>query len=305
MKVINIGSSPLQAGEVALGCMRMAGLSTKDADAVIRTSLEEGVTLFDHADIYGGGASEEVFGRAVDLKGADRDKLILQSKCGIRSGFYDFSKEHIVTSVEKILKRLGAENLDILVLHRPDVLMEPEEVASAFSELKKSGKVHYFGVSNHHPGQIELLKQYVDVPLIINQIQLSLMHTPVIDAGLQVNMHREGAVQRDGMLLEYCRKESMTIQAWSPFQHGMIEGPFIDNSDFPEVNKKLEEIAEQKGISKTTAAAAWLLRIPASIQPIIGSMTPDRIRQAAAASNVNLSREQWYELYTAAGNDLP
>ncbi|NJP38921.1 aldo/keto reductase [Alkalicoccus luteus] len=305
MKVINIGNSPLQAGEVALGCMRMADMSPKDAENVIRTSLEEGVTLFDHADIYGKGASEEVFGKAIDLKGADRDKMILQSKCGIRSGFYDFSKEHIVTSVDSILKRLGADHLDILVLHRPDALMEPEEVASAFSELKKSGKVNYFGVSNHHPGQIELLKQYVDVSLIVNQVQLSLMHTPIIDAGLQVNMHQDGAIHRDGMLLEYCRKENITIQAWSPFQHGMIEGPFIDNDDFPELNKKLRELAEEKGISKTTAAAAWLLRIPASIQPVVGSMTPERIRQAAAASKVDLTREEWYGLYTAAGNDLP
>lgn len=305
MKKIKLGTSEVESGEISLGCMRMDQLTVPEAEEVIKISLERGINLFDHADIYGKGKSEEVFGKAVDLRSSLRNEIILQSKCGIRDGFFDFSKEHIIASVEGSLKRLGAESLDILLLHRPDALMEPEEVAAAFSELKQSGKVQHFGISNLRPGQTELLKTHVEEPLLINQLQLSLMHTPMIDAGFNVNMQNEAAVNRDGQLLEYTRKEGMTLQAWSPLQHGMIKGPFIGNKDFPEVNKKLEALAEEKGLTATAVAVAWILRIPGKMQPVIGSMNKTRIQEITQVSSDTLSRQEWYDLYHAAGNKLP
>ncbi|WP_280770870.1 aldo/keto reductase [Salipaludibacillus daqingensis] len=305
MKKITIGKSDVQTGNIALGCMRMDKLTKAEAEKVIHTSLEVGIDLFDHADIYGGGKSEEVFGNAVDLKSSIREQMILQTKCGIRDGFFDFSKDHIIQSVEKSLKRLNTENIDILLLHRPDALMEPEEIAEAFSQLKASGKVRHFGVSNQHPLQVELLKKYVKEDLIINQLQLSLLHTPMIDAGLNVNMQNKPSIVHDSNVLEYSRLNDMTIQAWSPFQHGMIEGVFVGNKDFPEVNNKLQEIADKKGVTDSAIAVAWILRHPANIQAVIGSMNLSRIKDIARASDVILSRQEWYELYRAAGNDLP
>ncbi|PRO64802.1 aldo/keto reductase [Alkalicoccus urumqiensis] len=305
MKQIEIGTSGVHTGEIALGCMRMNQLNAAEAEKVIRTSMEAGITLFDHADIYGKGESEEIFGKAVDLNGPDRQHMIIQSKCGIRGGFFDFSKEHIVRSVEESLKRLGTDYMDILLLHRPDALMEPEETAEAFHQLRREGKVTHFGVSNQHPGQVELLEDAFDEKLHVNQLQLSLMHTPMIDAGFNVNMRNDAAVNRDGGLLEYTRKRGMTLQAWSPLQHGMIEGPFLNNDQFPEVNKALDSFAEKKGVTNTAAALAWILRLPLSVQPVIGSMNTERIAGAAEASNVKMTREEWYELYRAAGNDLP
>ncbi|PYZ91948.1 aldo/keto reductase [Salipaludibacillus keqinensis] len=305
MKKLNLGISELQAGEIALGCMRMDQLTHKQASNVVHTALEEGINLFDHADIYGKGKSEEVFAGAVDLKSSLRDQMILQTKCGIRDGFFDFSKEHILHSVEESLKRLRTDDIDILLLHRPDALMEPEEVAEAFTQLKKSGKVRYFGVSNQNPAQIELLKKHVQDDLIINQLQLSLMHTPMIDAGFNVNMQNDPSIVRDSNLLEYSRLNDMTIQAWSPFQHGMIEGVFVGNEDFPNVNAKLQELAEKKGVTDSAIAIAWILRHPARIQPVVGSMNPQRLQDIAQASHIQLTREEWYELYRSAGNDLP
>lgn len=215
MKRITIGNSALTASEISLGCMRMADLSREDANKVINTALENGIDFFDHADIYGGGKSEEVFADAIDMNATIREKMILQSKCGIRQGFFDFSKEHIIASVEGSLKRLKTDYLDTLLLHRPDTLFEPEEVAAAFTELEKSGKVRHFGVSNQNPGQIELLKKYVDQELIANQLQFSIMHTGMIDTGFNVNMTIDPSLDRDGGILEYSRLNNMTIQAWS------------------------------------------------------------------------------------------
>lgn len=305
MKKITLGTSNVEAGEIALGCMRMDKLSKTEAAKVIENALEVGVDLFDHADIYGKGMSEEVFADALELVSASRDQLILQTKCGIRNGFFDFSKEHIIDSVEGSLRRLKTDYIDILLLHRPDALMEPEEVAEAFTKLKKSGKVQYFGVSNQNPMQIERLKKYLDQDLIINQLQLSLMHTPMIDAGFNVNMANDPAIVRDSNILDYSQLHQMTVQAWSPFQYGMIEGVFVGNELYPEVNVKLTEIAEKKGVSESAIAIAWILRHPARMQPVVGSMNPDRLKEIAKASNVKLTREEWYELYRAAGNKLP
>lgn len=305
MKKIKLCTSELQAGEISLGCMRMSGLSTQEAAIVIETAREEGINLFDHADIYGSGKSEEVFADALALTSIARDDLLIQTKCGIRKGFFDFSKEHIVSSVEGSLQRLKTDYVDLLLLHRPDALMEPEEVAEAFTTLKESGKVRHFGVSNQNPMQIELLKKYVKQDLIINQVQLSIMHTPMIDAGLNVNMRHDPAIVRDSSVIEYSRLNDMTLQAWSPFQYGMIKGPFIGNPDFPEVNKKLQELAEKYDVTDSAIAISWILRHPAKIQPVVGSMNPERLKQIAEASHITLTREEWYELYRAAGNQLP
>ncbi|MBC2063116.1 aldo/keto reductase [Listeria marthii] len=305
MKHITIGNSALTASEISLGCMRMADLSKEDANKVINTALENGIDFFDHADIYGGGKSEEVFADAIDMNATIREKMILQSKCGIRQGFFDFSKEHIISSVEGSLKRLKTDYLDTLLLHRPDTLFEPEEVAAAFTELEKSGKVRHFGVSNQNPGQIELLKKYVDQELIANQLQFSIMHTGMIDTGFNVNMTIDPSLDRDGGILEYSRLNNMTIQAWSPFQFGFFEGVFLDNDKFPELNKTIDKIAADKGVTNSAIAVAWIQRHPASFQTVVGTMNPGRIADIAKASDVTLSREEWYEIYRAAGNQLP
>ncbi|EAF9237421.1 aldo/keto reductase family oxidoreductase [Listeria monocytogenes] len=305
MKRITIGNSALTASEISLGCMRMADLSKEDANKVINTALENGIDFFDHADIYGGGKSEEVFADAIDMNATIREKMILQSKCGIRQGFFDFSKEHIIASVEGSLKRLKTDYLDTLLLHRPDTLFEPEEVAAAFTELEKSGKVRHFGVSNQNPGQIELLKKYVDQELIANQLQFSIMHTGMIDTGFNVNMTIDPSLDRDGGILEYSRLNNMTIQAWSPFQYGFFEGVFLDNDKFPELNKTIDKIAADKGVTNSAIAVAWIQRHQASFQTVVGTMNPGRIADIAKASDVTLSREEWYEIYRAAGNQLP
>jgi predicted oxidoreductase len=305
MKNINIGNGKISASEVSLGCMRMARLSVKEAAELINTAFEEGINFFDHADIYGGGKSEEIFAEAVDMKPSVRGKFILQSKCGIRQGFFDFSKEHILNSVDGILKRLKTEYIDTLLLHRPDTLMEPEEVAEAFDILHSSGKVRHFGVSNQNPMQIELLSKFVNQKLIINQLQLSIMHTGMIDSGINVNMKIDPSVDRDGNILEYCRLKDITMQAWSPFQYGFFEGVFLDNDKFPELNKKINELAEAKGVPNTAIAVAWILRHPAKIQTIAGTTSSQRLRDICKASNIELTRQEWYEIYRAAGNKLP
>lgn len=303
MQRMNLGKSDLSVPQIGLGCMRMSDLSTKEARAMIDKSLDLGIDFFDHADIYGKGEAEKVFANAIEP--SLREKMILQSKCGIREGFFDFSKEHIISSVEGSLKRLNTEYLDVLLLHRPDALMEPEEVAEAFSQLEKDGKVRHFGVSNQNPMQMELLKKHVDQELIVNQVQLSLMQTVMLDHGFNVNMENEAAVNRDGEIIEYCRLNDISLQAWSPFQHGMIEGAFIGNKDFPEINEKLQAVASRYGVTDSAIAIAWILRHPAGIQPIVGTMNKQRLEDISEAVNVKLTREEWYELYRAAGNDLP
>ena len=305
MKKINIGNGELKASEISLGCMRIADLSVSDAARLIDTALEEGIDFFDHADIYGGGRSEEVFSEAVGMNPAVRERFIIQTKCGIRNGFFDFSKEHILNSVEGSLKRLKTDYVDTLLLHRPDTLMEPEEVAEAFDILFNSGKVKYFGVSNQNPMQIELLNKYLNQKIIINQLQLSITNTGMIDSGINVNMKIDPSIDRDGSILEYCRLKDITIQAWSPFQYGFFEGVFLDNPKFSELNKKLNELAEVKGVTNTAIAIAWILRHPAKIQPIAGTTNKQRLIDICKASQIQLSRQEWYDIYRAAGNKLP
>ena len=305
MRRITLGQGEISASEISLGCMRINSLDLKDAEKLINTAIEEGIDFFDHADIYGGGKSEEVFSKAVGMSSSKRDRLIIQSKCGIRKNQYDFSKEHILNSVDGILKRLNTEYLDILALHRPDTLMEPEEVAEAFDQLHISGKVRYFGVSNFNPMQIELLNKYLKHKIIINQLQLSLTNTGMIDSGFNVNTKFETSIDRDGSILEYCRLKDITIQAWSPFQYGFFEGVFLGSEKYTELNSKINELSEKYNVSDAAIAIAWILRHPAKIQPILGTTNADRLKSICKASQVDMSRTEWYELYLAAGNKLP
>ena len=305
MKQVVLGKSGVTAPAIGVGCMRIDKMEESALSRYIHTALECGITFFDHADIYGGGNCEALFGRVLAKEPGLRDKLVLQSKCGIRSGLYDFSREHIRSSVEGILSRLGTDHLDFLLLHRPDALMEPEEVAEVFTQLEQEGKVLHFGVSNFNARQLELLQAAVKQPLCVNQLQFSLMHAGLLSRALETNTQFPHAADRDGEVLDYCRLHQVTVQAWSPFQYGFFEGVFVDNEKFPELNGKLQELSEKYGISKTALAVAWILRHPAGIQTIVGTTNPDRLRDIATACTVALSREDWYALYLAAGNQLP
>lgn len=303
MYKFELGKSGLQVPAVAVGCMRISDMSQKEVSAFIDTALENGTNFFDHADIYGGGKSETVFGNAITP--SMRDEIIIQTKCGIRQGRFDFSYEHIVSSVTRSLERLKTDYIDVLLLHRPDALMEPEEVAKAFDELKSSGKVRHFGVSNHNPYQIQLLQSCLDMPLCVNQLQFSVMHTPMIQSGINVNMYNDSATNRDGGVLDFCRLNKITIQPWSPMQYGFFEGCFIDNEKFPELNNTLAEIGDKYGVSKTAVAFAWILRHPAKMQPVTGTTNLTRLKDCITSSEITLTREEWYEIYRAAGNVLP
>ncbi|WP_274366071.1 aldo/keto reductase [Paenibacillus thermotolerans] len=305
MKTIKLGTSNLEVPVVAVGCMRINSLNKSEAERFVQTSLELGANFFDHADIYGGGTCEEIFSDAIHMNDDIREKIVLQSKCGIRKGMFDFSKEHILNSVDGILKRLKTDYLDVLLLHRPDALVEPEEVAEAFDQLESSGKVRHFGVSNQNPMQIQLLKKFVKQPIVANQLQLSITNATMISSGINVNMENAAAVNRDGSVLDFCRLNDITIQPWSPFQYGFFEGVFLGNEKFPELNKKIDEIAAKYSVSNTTIAVAWLLRHPAKMQPVIGTMNIERLTDCIKASDIYLTREEWYEIYRAAGNVLP
>ena len=305
MNKLKLGQSGLYASDVVLGCMRIGDMQPKEAAAWIEHGLSLGIDMFDHADIYGGGKAEEVFAKAMRELPGCREKMVLQSKCGICKGYFDFSKEHIVRSVEGILQRLNVEALDVLLLHRPDTLMEPEEVAAAFDALQTAGKVQHFGVSNQNPMQMELLSRTVKQPLIINQLQLSPTNTGMIDCGLNANTHFDAGINRDGSVLEYCRLHNITIQTWSSLQYGWFEGTYLDNPKYEALNVVLRRIAAERNVTNTAVAVAWILRHPAKMQVIVGSTNLKRMAEIAAAETVGLSRQEWYEIYLAAGNTLP
>jgi len=326
MKTIRISNTPLEVSQIAYGCMELGGGSGPEpvseetrnhALRAVQTALDEGINFFDHADIYGRGKSEEVFSAVFRMHPGLRDQITVQSKCGIRfpgdphegsPGRYDFSYQHIVESVEGSLKRLGTDYLDLLLLHRPDPLVEPEEVARAFDDLQKSGKVRFFGVSNHTGAQIALLKKYVDQPLVVNQLEMSVVHTHLLDEGIVFNQDRPGRPVRGEDTLEYCRLTDVVIQAWSPLAQGYVSGRPMENP--PEHIARTSELvawmAEEKNVSREAILIAWLLRHPAHIQPIIGTTNPDRIRAACQAGEVELSREEWFRLFVAGrGGPLP
>ena len=305
MKYIDLGGSGLNASAIALGCMRIPEMSVNEVSVLINKCLELGVNFFDHADIYGEGVCEELFGKVFKEDKTLRDKLLLQSKCGIRKGYFDFSKDHILKSTEGILQRLGIECLDVLLLHRPDTLMEPDEIAEAFKILHSSGKVRYFGVSNMKPQQIKLVQEAVEYKLIVNQLQFSATNTGMIDSGLFVNMEANQSIDRDGSILEYCRRKNITIQTWSSLMYGYFAGTFLDNEKFTKLNEVLDRIAKDKGITKASLAIAWILRHPAKMQAVPGTTKYTRIADMVKGVDIELSKPEWYEIYAAAGNQLP
>lgn len=315
MKTMRLGTTPLEVSRIALGCMRMSQ-DRREALASIRAALDQGINFFDHADIYGRGQREESFSAVWEEAPGLRGRIFLQSKCGIRPAGdpdpsapkrYDFSAAHILAAVDGSLRRLKTDYLDVLLLHRPDALVEPEEVAHAFDRLHSQGKVRYFGVSNHTAAQMQLLQRWVRQPLVANQLQLSLVHTQLLDEG--IDMNREvSATNRSEGTLEYCRLHDITVQAWSPLAGGLLGGraPSPPDARLASAAAKVAEVATARGVSAEAVLIAWLLRHPARIQPIIGTMNPQRIAAACQADGIELSREEWYALYVAGrGWDIP
>ena len=303
-----IGNSYWKTSAIALGIMRMAALTPTKAAAALEAALESDINFIDSADMYGDGKSELVFAAAMKEAGISRDQFFIQSKGGIVTGDekrYDFSKQHLLDSVDGILKRMEIDYLDSYLLHRPDPLMEPEEIAEAFDILQASGKVRHFGVSNFNPEQFQLLQSQVDQKLLMNQLQFSIMHTGMIDYGMHTNMTDTRSFDHDGGILEFSRRKGVTIQAWSPFQYGFFEGFFVDNDKFPELNELLDKLAKKYDTNKNAIATAWILRHPANMQVILGTMNPTRIKESAAGGDVTLTKQEWYDVYFAAGNDLP
>jgi Predicted oxidoreductase len=306
MKQRYIGETNWQVSAIALGIMRMNSLTPEQAAKSIDTAYDSGINFIDSADIYGGGDSEKIFGQALKQSSVKREDLYIQSKGGIVPGKrYDFTKQHLIDAVDGSLERMGVDYLDSFLLHRPDPLMEPDEVAAAFDELQRTGKVRHFGVSNFNPQQFMLVQEAVDQRLMINQLQFSIMHTGMIDFGIHTNMDDTRSINHDGGLLEFSRRMGVTVQAWSPFQYGTFAGTFINNDKFPKLNKILQDLGDKYGVSKNAIAAAWILRHPANIQVMIGTMNPEHIADSAKGGDVDLTKQEWYDIYFAAGNDLP
>lgn len=303
MKYIDIFGKKVSA--IGCGCMRIAGFDEKKTEEYIRTALDLGINFFDHADIYGGGHCEELFGEFLKKNPEYREKMFIQSKCGIRKGWFDFSYEHIMESVDGILERLHTDHLDSLLLHRPDVLMEPEEVDKAFSQLKESGKVRHFGVSNMNRFQMEYLGNNIDEKLFADQLQMSIVHTPLIDAGLNVNMGNDPSIMRDAGTLEYLRDHERVLQVWSPLQIGYFEGTFLNSERYEKLNGTLDQMAEKYGVGKDAIACAWLLRLPMKVQVVLGTANIEHIASAVKACDITLEKKDWYTLYLDAGNRLP
>ncbi|MBC7595667.1 MAG: aldo/keto reductase [Kineosporiaceae bacterium] len=309
MKTLTLPNANLEVSNIILGLMRIAPLAGDDIKSLVGASRDAGINFFDHADVYGGEPHEceRRFGDAVTFSARERATIAIQSKVGIRSGFWDFSKEHILRSVDESLDALKTDYLDILLLHRPDALVEPEEVAEAFDILHDAGKVLNFGVSNHTPGQIELLKRSVSQPLIVNQVQLSITHAPLIAAGVTANMAGlDQSIDRDNGILDYCRLNDITLQAWSPFQKGFFDGVFLgDRENYAELNDVIEQLARTYDVPPAAIAVAWITRHPAHMQVVLGTTNVEHLQESSAGSDVPLTREEWYRLFTAAGHILP
>lgn len=310
MRILDLPRTNLAASNLILGLMRITKLDDEEIRTLVGTARDVGITMFDHAANYGGDhVAETRFGDAIAFSPAERERVIIQTKLGIRVDYpaWDFSKENILKSVDRSLAALRLDYLDSVLLHRPDVLVEPEEVAAAFDELEYSGKVRFFGVSNQMPGQIALLKKFVRQPLAFNQVQLSITHSALLAAGTAANMKGlDQSLDRDNEVLDYCRLHDITIQAWSPFQKGFMDGPFIgDRENYPDLNDALEEIAAKYEVTTTAIAVAWITRHPANMQVILGTTSPDRVRESAAGSELRLTRQEWYRLFIAGGGILP
>ena len=308
MKYITFGQDDKELSEIVLGMMRIEDKSVKEVEELVETALSVGINAFDLADIYGRGRCEELLGLVLKNRPDLREKMWIQSKCGIRIEeftYFDFSKDYIIKSVDGILQRLKIDHLDSLLLHRPDALMESDQVAEAFDLLYKQGKVRNFGVSNQNPMMMELLKKDVKQPLAVNQLQLSAAFTPGFESGFHVNMEDSQAAMRDGSIFEYCKLHDVVIQAWSVLQFGYFKGNFVGNEKFQALNQVLDRLAIKYGVTSSTIAISWILRYPAKMQAVVGTTNPKHLREVSQAANFSLTRKEWYEIYLAAGNNLP
>ena len=308
MRYITLGQDDKELSEIVLGMMRIENKSVKEVEELVETALSVGINAFDLADIYGRGRCEELLGLVLKNRPDLREEMWIQSKCGIRIEeftYFDFSKDYIIKSVDGILQRLKIDHLDSLLLHRPDALMESDQVAEVFDLLYKQGKVRNFGVSNQNPMMMELLKKDVKQPLAVNQLQLSAAFTPGFESGFHVNMEDSQAAMRDGSIFEYCKLHDVVIQAWSVLQFGYFKGNFVGNEKFQQLNQVLNRLALKYSVSPSAIAIAWVLRYPAKMQAVVGTTNPKHLIEASQASKVNLTRKEWYEIYLAAGNNLP
>ena len=308
MRYITLGQDDKELSEIVLGMMRIEDKSVKEVEELVETALSVGINAFDLADIYGRGRCEELLGLVLKNRPDLREKMWIQSKCGIRIEeftYFDFSKDYIIKSVDGILQRLKIDHLDSLLLHRPDALMESDQVAEAFDLLYKQGKVRDFGVSNQNPMMMELLKKDVKQPLAVNQLQLSAAFTPGFESGFHVNMEDSQAAIRDGSIFEYCKLHDVVIQAWSVLQFGYFKGNFVGNEKFQALNQVLDRLAFKYGVTPSTIAISWILRYPAKMQAVVGTTNPKHLREVSQAANFSLTRKEWYEIYLAAGNNLP
>lgn len=308
MRYITLGQDDKELSEIVLGMMRIKDKSVKEVEELVETALSVGINAFDLADIYGRGRCEELLGLVLKNRPDLREKMWIQSKCGIRMEeftYFDFSKDYIIKSVDGILERLQVEYLDSLLLHRPDALMESDQVAEAFDLLYKQGKVRNFGVSNQNPMMMKLLKKDVKQPLAVNQLQLSAAFTPGFESGFHVNMEDSQAAMRDGSIFEYCQLHDVVIQAWSVLQFGYFKGNFVGNEKFQALNQVLDRLAFKYGVTSSTIAISWILRYPAKMQAVVGTTNPKHLREVSQAANFSLTRKEWYEIYLAAGNNLP
>lgn len=308
MRYITLGQDDKELSEIVLGMMRIKDKSVKEVEELVETALSVGINAFDLADIYGRGRCEELLGLVLKNRPDLREKMWIQSKCGIRIEeftYFDFSKDYIIKSVDGILQRLEIDHLDSLLLHRPDALMESDQVAEAFDLLYKQGKVRDFGVSNQNPMMMELLKKDVKQPLAVNQLQLSAAFTPGFESAFHVNMEDSQAAMRDGSIFEYCKLHDVVIQAWSVLQFGYFKGNFVGNEKFQALNQVLDRLAIKYGVTSSTIAISWILRYPAKMQAVVGTTNPKHLREVSRAANFSLTRKEWYEIYLAAGNNLP
>ena len=308
MRYITLGQDDKELSEIVLGMMRIEDKSVKEVEELVETALSVGINAFDLADIYGRGRCEELLGLVLKNRPDLREKMWIQSKCGIRIEeftYFDFSKDYIIKSVDGILQRLKIDHLDSLLLHRPDALMESDQVAEAFDLLYKQGKVRNFGVSNQNPMMMELLKKDVKQPLAVNQLQLSAAFTPGFESGFHVNMEDSQAAMRDGSIFEYCKLHDVVIQAWSVLQFGYFKGNFVGNEKFQQLNQVLNRLALKYSVSPSAIAIAWVLRYPAKMQAVVGTTNPKHLREVSQVGNFSLTRKEWYEIYLAAGNNLP
>ena len=308
MRYITLGQGDKELSEIVLGMMRIEDKSVKEVEELVETALSVGINAFDLADIYGRGRCEELLGLVLKNRQDLREEMWIQSKCGIRIEeftYFDFSKDYIIKSVDGILQRLKIDHLDSLLLHRPDALMESDQVAEAFDLLYKQGKVRNFGVSNQNPMMMELLKKDVKQPLAVNQLQLSAAFTPGFESGFHVNMEDSQAAMRDGSIFEYCKLHDVVIQAWSVLQFGYFKGNFVGNEKFQALNQVLDRLAIKYGVTSSTIAISWILRYPAKMQAVVGTTNPNHLREVSQAANFSLTRKEWYEIYLAAGSNLP